>query len=364
MKYWFVGSYYFESLTQLPSLRSMLTTLGVFGPIHPGIVSFHSIPIYGVGPESSNSHLDLTSPSTEPAQARQSLFRNNQEPLKIWVSSMYEVPVFSAVIWMLPLAGKKGIDWQFNTTLGNPYTTSVWHADACCHPKPPGHLILSLVLAYCIMEEEKVLLSYSELDKAEGEHDFTTDVTPVLREPLYLSPQEDELYVKNSLRYGGFDFTDSSKGEDSWKSAIKANNGWTWYADNKDKDKYGYIADGVSGGQHIAISLTGAKHGKVEISYVISYENFGVALVWLDGSADNTHTDTLCKKEANLNPKAGEPQPLVAKWDYKASVPKLELLKASLNEGEVKTLHVCLTPRSNDQKGTENRFKLLGARVY
>ena len=132
------------------------------------------------------------------------------------------------------------------------------------------------------MEEEKVLLSYSELDKAEWEHDFTTDVTPVLREPLYLSPQEDELYIKKSLTYGGFDFTVSSKGDDSWKSAIKANDGWTWYADNKDWWR--------------AISLTGAKHGKVEIAYIISYENFGVALVWLGESADNTHSDNLVQE--------------------------------------------------------------------
>ena len=62
------------------------------------------------------------------------LFRRNHEPLKIYVSSMYEIPVFSAVIWMLPLAGKRGIDWQFNRT-ANPYNTADWHADRCCHPK-------------------------------------------------------------------------------------------------------------------------------------------------------------------------------------------------------------------------------------
>ena len=65
----------------------------------------------------------------DPANARKSLFRNNQEPMKIFLSSMYEIPVFSAVIWMLPLAGKKGTDWQFNATV-NPYSTSAWHADA------------------------------------------------------------------------------------------------------------------------------------------------------------------------------------------------------------------------------------------
>ena len=76
----------------------------------------------------------------DPAIARQMLFRRNHEPLKIYVSSMYEIPVFSAVIWMLPLAGKKGIDWQFNRT-ANPYNTADWHADRCCHIGISGILV-------------------------------------------------------------------------------------------------------------------------------------------------------------------------------------------------------------------------------
>jgi len=64
----------------------------------------------------------------DPEKSRKELFRKNQEPLKIWASSMYEIPVFSAVMWMLPLAGKKGMEWQFNRTI-NPYSTSAWHTD-------------------------------------------------------------------------------------------------------------------------------------------------------------------------------------------------------------------------------------------
>ena len=33
--------------------------------------------------------------------------------------------------------------------------------------------------------------------------------------------------------------------------------GWTWFADNKDNDKYGFIANNITGGQHIAFSITG-----------------------------------------------------------------------------------------------------------
>lgn len=61
-------------------------------------------------------------PWTDPKQARQTLFRNNEEPLKIWMSSIYEIPVFSASIWILPLSSKQGTAWQFNGT--NPYATS------------------------------------------------------------------------------------------------------------------------------------------------------------------------------------------------------------------------------------------------
>lgn len=291
------------------------------------------------------------------------LFRSNQEPLKIWVSSIYEIPVFSAVMWMLPLAGKKGLYWQFNRT-ANPYNTAAWHADACCHPSPKGHLLLALVLAHCILEEEKIMLSYNEQDTAYGERDYTMNKSPIMREPLYLSPDEDNMYVRNNLTAGGLDFTDSSAGENAWKGAIVSNSGWTWYADNKDKDKFGYIADGVEGGQHIAISLTGGLYGMVEITFVISYENFGEALAWLDETAENTHQDGLCTNNEQEKKPTPIPQHLVAKWQEPASVPKVDILDNKLKVGENKTLHICLTPRDEKQKGTENKFKLLGVRVY
>lgn len=77
-------------------------------------------------------------PYNTPEKARTSnLFRSSEEPVKLWISSLYEIPVFSASIWMLPLASKLGIEKQFpkqfDTT--NPYSTHDWHADACCHRK-------------------------------------------------------------------------------------------------------------------------------------------------------------------------------------------------------------------------------------
>jgi len=285
---------------------------------------------------------------------------------------MYEIPVFSAVLWMLPLSGKRGTAWQFNGT-HNPHSTSRWHADACCHPKAGGHLILSLVIAYCIVEEEKIYNNdggdggggqgISEEEDA-ATADFTMDEPPTMRDPLYLSPEEDDMYVniENGKQRSGFavDFSDPD-GWESWKNAVVAKEGWTWYADNKDGDKFGFIADGIDGGQHIAVSLSGGEHGRVEVSYVVSYENFGMALAWLDGSIGNVHG--LCEG------KIPKHQTLNAIWDHRASVPKVELLDQRLEAGVNKTLHVCLTPRDGDddakkRKGTKNKFKLLGVRVF
>ena len=36
-----------------------------------------------------------------------------------------------------------------------------------------------------------------------------------------------------------------------------ANDGWTWYANNVDKDKYGFITNSVTGGQHLPYRFTG-----------------------------------------------------------------------------------------------------------
>ena len=211
----------------------------------------------------------------------------------------------------------------------------------------------------------------NEYDTAYGERDFTMDdASPILREPLYLSNDEDAMYVRNSLTTGGFDFTNSNAGEKSWEGSIVAN-GWTWAADNKDKDKFGYIADGVEGGQHIAISLIGGVHGIIEVSYVVSYESFGVALVWLDETVVNTHQDQckVAQSRVHWNKKKKKtrpnvPQLLVARWDKPASVPTVNILDNKLEQGMNKTLHICLTPRSENQGGTENKFKLLGVRVY
>ena len=79
-------------------------------------------------------------------------------------------------MWML--AGKSFIG---SSTIQLIPITADWHADACCHSKAAeGHLILSLVLAHCFIEEEKIMLSYNEKDTASGERDFTMDSSPTM----------------------------------------------------------------------------------------------------------------------------------------------------------------------------------------
>ena len=70
---------------------------------------------------------------------------------------------------------------------------------------------------------------------------------------------------------------------------------------------FGLTADGVAGGQHLAIELMGEGHGHVDISYVVSNVNFDVCLAWLDDVADNSK-----QTECNEVPKGrgGDPQRL------------------------------------------------------
>ncbi|KAL3801219.1 hypothetical protein HJC23_012619 [Cyclotella cryptica] len=311
-------------------------------------------------------------PYYTPEKARKStLFRSSEEPVKLWMSSLYEIPVFSASIWMLPLASKLGMEMQFPKYFGstNPYSTQDWHADVCCHPHPEGHKLLSLVLAYCIVEEEKELIRFQAIpnsDKASIEQDFT--MKGLLRDPVYLSPAEEEMYVQmESKTVIDIDFTDPD-GENRWDKNILSMNEWKFYADNADNDKFGLISSENEGGPHVSISVEGGKLGLIEISFVMSYENFGLALAWLDDESTNTK-QSLCKtvvnKEgADAKNRGNKPERLIAYWDEDASVPTVQLLKKRLSEGERKILHICLTPRNDYTKGDQNKFKLLGIRVY
>ena len=68
-------------------------------------------------------------------------------------------------------------------------------------------------MAYCIVEEEQTMISYNELDTTDGERDFSMNETPTMQDPLYLSPEEDDLSVRNNRIYSVVDFSDPSNGE-------------------------------------------------------------------------------------------------------------------------------------------------------
>lgn len=304
-------------------------------------------------------------PHGDPEDDRKRLFRRNEEPMKLWISSLYEIPVISASIWMLPLASKMGSDWQFNKT-HNPYSTAKWHADRCCHPHKEGHRILVMILAYNIVKEEEDML-HSTVALVDVEKDLT--LHGVMRDPIYLSPEEESLYVLNKASVAlSIDFTDP-KGWDIWNGKLVVNDGpWKWDADNVDQDKFGLIASDENGGSyHISVEVTGGKFGLVEVSYVVSYENFGISLAWIDNIQSNTKNG-LCNAAINgripVDTNMNAVQRLVAIWDEPASVPRVQLLHTGLIEGQKRFFHVCLTPKGKHTKGTQNKFKLLGIRAY
>ena len=101
----------------------------------------------------------------------------------------------------------------------------------------------------------------------------------------------------------------------------------------------------------------------IEISFVVSYENFGLGLVWLDDNPVNLHEEN-CKKVWDTKMDTFY-EKLIGYWDQPASVPSVSIMRKRLKEGESGFLHICLTPPNvQAMKGTSNKFKLLGVRVY
>lgn len=104
-----------------------------------------------------------------------------------------------------------------------------------------------------------------------------------------------------------------------------------------------------------------------KLSYVLSYENFGIALMWLDDKSNNTRTRNCNEAIQIALPLAKgrlQSERLIAMWEEHASVPTVQILKHKLPQGQTANLHVCLTPRYPTRKGPGNKFKLLGVRVY
>ena len=173
-------------------------------------------------------------PYTNIASSRKTLFTpgGHTEAVTFYMLQLYEIPVISAVDWMLPMAHKRGRYMMFNRTY--PYNTAGWHGDVCCHPRAWGHTILSLVLA---MEFEKEMELHMNQERSEWEEDLTLLDPPQYRDPVKLSPEEAALY--DSMTFTSTcDFT--TEGLDT--KCIVSQGEWTHFADNKEKDKFGLIA--------------------------------------------------------------------------------------------------------------------------
>lgn len=305
----------------------------------------------------------MPEPYSNPTRNRKQLFRGNNAPVKYWLATTYEIPMISANVWLLPLATKLGIDMQHNKSY--PFSTNHWHTDPCCHPRHAGHRVLALTLAYALEEERKVMQQGEEL--SEWEYDLTTNDDPFLRLPMYLSQEEEDLWVQNSASSVNLtivDFQDPTS--TSWRDALVANEGWDLFADNRDKDKFGLITNSTADQEwdpHVAFRLTGEKNGMVEASFIGSYENFGNALMWTDQdplmhgncTIDSVQRIVRYEQIAQLN----------TRWTQKVSVPIFVLKNDVLKAGEEKILHFCLMKPSDKQvqNGESNKFKLLVVRL-
>lgn len=97
----------------------------------------------------------------------------------------------------------------------------------------------------------------------------------------------------------------------------------------------------------------------------MSYENFGLCLVWIDDTSENLFEKECNKTYDNSFKGPGMFEKIMGCWDEKASVPQVRIMNNRLKEGENRTLHLCLTPPDRRfVKGTSNKFKLLGVRVF
>lgn len=94
----------------------------------------------------------------------------------------------------------------------------------------------------------------------------------------------------------------------------------------------------------------------------MSYENFGIVLVWLDDKEENTRSGDCLTPLREVSWQKGQ---LSGIWGETASVPQAELLEDRLKMGESRVLHMCLTPyEASKRQGEGNKFKLMGIRMY
>lgn len=215
-------------------------------------------------------------PYGNPESALGELFLGDIEPATYFIVSMYEVPLISAVEWLLPMARKLGRNMQFNRSY--PFNTASYHADKCCHPPTKGHRMLALLLAYSLSEEMKHL----DEPRSYWEKDFSAADPPVLGDPIKLSPEEEIAYVLSEPGQ----LIDFKSGPHANEALLATNEGWEVSADNKEHDKFGLVSTTV--GAYFAISLPIHPLRITDVSFIRSYANFGKASFCIDQNESKT----------------------------------------------------------------------------
>jgi len=278
--------------------------------------------------------------------------------------NLYEIPTLS-VMPLLPMARRFGAEVQYNSSY--PYSTLNWHTDHCCHPNGIGQRKLALVIVYHLQQE---IEEWLDVELTHFERDFTAlPTSPVLPQPVKLTESEDELYV----------FGEATMSVDLSTSAFDPDlvgvvdmEGWTHSADNKDKDKFGLIAD--KAGAHLSAKIEAGPFGSLTLLFVKSYRDFGAVKVWVDThphlpdevqSCQQVDKDILAKVQgATYGPELAD-----ARWMKQASAtsmasfrwlqPAYKLRKRDPNSGQL-YVHVCLVDRPKPIPGEKNKFKLTG----
>jgi len=262
----------------------------------------------------------------------------------------YGVPTFSVVDGVFKHAYKLNRTGMFTNDLI--FSTSRFHADACCHPFWTGHYLLAATLIYNLNEE----LGWAGVEVTQEEKDWTAMSPPRLPTPLRLTEQEDEVYVRQGV-FMSLNFMHPS-GRAYNSSRLKKHVNWEWVADNKENDKFGLQTSTL--GAVVTFAVTTGKLGSIRLNTLLSYETFSDAVAFV-----TTIQEVPGKDLKSVCDGTDKDLPLLAKvvvrgteTYMKESVPRLTMLRNLFIKPEHSYfLHVCTTVSHANKNWV--KFKIL-----
>eukprot|EP00854_Cymbomonas_tetramitiformis_P010614 gene10614-12553_t len=255
----------------------------------------------------------------------------------------YQIPTVSAVDVLWPLAmHNRSAYWR-----GHEYSWMWNNLDRCCHPTHEGHMLLALLLAYN-MEEEIRRWIHEPLRAIEEDVTMTRALEP----PWLLTAKED---AEMGLRAAFSDMNFMLGAPEP--SAIGHNEGWSWYADSKNKT--GLIATRV--GAHLSLKINVPAAAKVVIGFLQSYNTLTPAAWWVDEVAEGS---TQCPQSAD-EPTRGrqytiDPLKVNEKVSVYNSVSQ-PIQPTSAKDG-IHYIHFCLIRRQKSDE-INGKFKLMTVKV-